>query len=97
MPTLCTVCMPPTCTVLVQPAGPTKLWLLFQAPDGELQSAPQGFTIRRAFNINLRKAFQVGELCQECARSQQALGVLDADRPLSSSAGPYDNACSLLA
>lgn len=35
------------------------MWLLFQAPEGVLGCAPQGFTIRRAFNINLRKAFQV--------------------------------------
>jgi hypothetical protein len=35
------------------------MWLLFQAPEGVLQAAPEGFTIRRAFNINLRKAFQV--------------------------------------
>jgi hypothetical protein len=38
------------------------MWLLFQAPDGVLQCVPEGFTIRRAFNINLRKGFQVGGL-----------------------------------
>jgi hypothetical protein len=57
-----------TITEWDEPPGPTKMWLLFQAPDGELQTAPQGFTIRRAFKINLRRAFQVWRLYQECAR-----------------------------
>lgn len=40
-------------------AGPTKMFLLFKAPDGGLLAAPDAFVPKRAFKINLRKAFQV--------------------------------------
>lgn len=49
------------------------MWLLFQAPDGVLQAAPEGFTIRRAFSINLRKAFQVHR-AEQGLSSQGILG-----------------------
>eukprot|EP00878_Enallax_costatus_P018716 GHUV01019719.1.p4 GENE.GHUV01019719.1~~GHUV01019719.1.p4 ORF type:complete len:109 (+),score=40.21 GHUV01019719.1:1377-1703(+) len=39
--------------------GPTKMFLLFEAPEGGLSAAPDGFVPKRAFYINLRKAFQV--------------------------------------
>ena len=35
------------------------MFLLFEAPEGGLPSTPDGFVPKRAFNINLRKAFQV--------------------------------------
>jgi hypothetical protein len=46
--------------VLFSPAGPTKMFLLFQAHEGALDGPPQGFAAKRAFSINLRKGFQVG-------------------------------------
>jgi hypothetical protein len=35
------------------------MWLLFQAPPAGLACAPAGFSIKRSFSLNLRKAFQV--------------------------------------
>jgi len=51
------------------------MWLLFQAPEGVLQAAPEGFSVRRAFSINLRKAFQVSGCGQDrmgCTDSTEA-------------------------
>lgn len=55
--------------------GPTKMFLLFQCPEGSIPTAPEGFMAKRAFNINLRKAFQVNiDLDPSCPR------LCDADQ-----------------
>lgn len=61
-------------------SGPTKMWLLFQAPEGVLQAAPEGFSVRRAFSINLRKAFQVSSCGRGRVYSTEAATLLRTRR-----------------
>eukprot|EP00879_Flechtneria_rotunda_P012704 GHRR01013266.1.p1 GENE.GHRR01013266.1~~GHRR01013266.1.p1 ORF type:complete len:277 (+),score=85.69 GHRR01013266.1:308-1138(+) len=52
--------------------GPTKMFLLCKTQEGALEAAPEGFVARRAFQVNLRKAFQVNIIIGSQATEQQA-------------------------
>ncbi|KAF8063796.1 hypothetical protein HT031_003653 [Scenedesmus sp. PABB004] len=68
--------------------GPTKMFLLFAAPEGSLAAPPQGFAPKRAFALNMRKALQArarrgrGPAPPRSAAAGAAAGPADARLPV---------------